>query len=267
MKRASRKTPSVIPGARPRFLEGERPEAVLLLHGWTGYPGQNYFLADRLNLEGFTVALPRLPGHGTDANDFRSRSGDEWIGKAVDAYLELSTNYEKVFVAGVSMGALLALILAARFDPAGIVLAAPAMEMKDRRVFLAPLLKGIIKDIPVQDDEESEDPDEEYIRREYWSWRRLDTVAELLRVRRHARRGLSRVSCPVCILETDKDSLVPLTAGANIKRRIRSAEVEMHRLTESSHQIFNGVEREKAAGLIIDWLNKVSRPSILTQAD
>lgn len=246
----------------PRYLEGSRSEAVLLLHGWTGYPGQNYYLADRLNREGFAVSLPRLPGHGTDGNDFRSRSAGEWIGKAVDSYLELSAAYPAVFVAGVSMGALLALILASRFEPAGIVLAAPAMEMKDRRVYLAPLLKRLVKDIPVQDDEQSDDPDEEYIRREYWSWRRLDTIAELLRVRSQARRGLARVTCPVCILEADRDTLVPLQAGENIRRRIPSTQVEMHRLRESSHQIFNGIERRKAADLILDWLKRVCQESI-----
>lgn len=262
MRRSAKHTPTVIPTALPRLLPGERPQAVLLLHGWAGYPGQNYYLADRLNQAGYTVSLPRLPGHGTDANDFRSRKAEEWIGKAVDAYLELRSSYSTIFVAGVSMGALLGLIIAGRFDPAGIVLAAPALAMKDRRIYLAPFLKRVIRDLPVRDDEKSEDPDEQYIREEYWSWRRLDTIAELLQVRREAKRIMGAVECPAYILETEKDSLVSPETGAVIRRRIASTRVEMHTFTESPHQIFNGSEREAAADLILDWLLRISAASI-----
>ena len=85
--------PAIIPSALPRFLEGPRRTAVLLLHGWTGYPGQSYYLGERLNAAGYTVSIPRLPGHGTNGKDLLAHGSADWIQKAEEAYLELRQLY------------------------------------------------------------------------------------------------------------------------------------------------------------------------------
>ena len=44
--------------------------AVLLVHGYTGYPGELRSVADALYEAGHSVYAPRLPGHGTTRADF-----------------------------------------------------------------------------------------------------------------------------------------------------------------------------------------------------
>ncbi|MCK4516990.1 MAG: carboxylesterase, partial [Spirochaetaceae bacterium] len=53
---------------RPVTHEGGTT-AVLLLHGWTGYTGRLAYLGEKLAAAGYTVRLPRLPGHGTNVRD------------------------------------------------------------------------------------------------------------------------------------------------------------------------------------------------------
>ena len=62
----------VIPAARPFTLlhEPRAEKAVLLVHGFTGYPGELVRPAEDLYEKGFDCFVPRLPGHGTTGKDF-----------------------------------------------------------------------------------------------------------------------------------------------------------------------------------------------------
>mgnify|MGYP006306074745 CR=1 FL=1 len=102
------------------------PTAVLALHGWTGWPGRLAYLAERLNQAGFTVSVPRLPGHGTNMQDMLQTRAADWIRCAVDEYLDLCERHERVFLVGASMGAVLASMIAAHFDVERVALLAPA---------------------------------------------------------------------------------------------------------------------------------------------
>ncbi|HKK48867.1 MAG TPA: alpha/beta fold hydrolase, partial [Alkalispirochaeta sp.] len=96
---------TVVAGALPFELMGDtRKPAILLFHGFTGYPGDMRYLAGRLNEAGYTTVVPRLPGHGTNHEDFQSTSARDWRRKAVDAYLEVASRHDHVVVGGLSMG-------------------------------------------------------------------------------------------------------------------------------------------------------------------
>ena len=62
--------------------------AILGLHGFAGYPGELSLPASVLQKEGYSVFVPRLPGHGTNSEDFNTTSHHDWIRKAVDSYEE-----------------------------------------------------------------------------------------------------------------------------------------------------------------------------------
>jgi carboxylesterase len=59
------------------------------------------------------VELPRLPGHGTSVEDMVSTGWSDWCDEAEAALRRLQARCERVVVAGLSMGATLALWLAA----------------------------------------------------------------------------------------------------------------------------------------------------------
>ncbi len=266
-------SPRIIQSARPLFLRGTNNTAVLLIHGWTGYPGQHYFLAEALNKQGYTVAVPRLPGHGSTTADFLSARGADWIRKAEDAYMELSVDYPRTVPVGVSMGALLALHIGARWKVPGIGAAAPAVSLKNRFAHFAPWIHPFISEIPLSpeekegkkmkkrtdegDEKKFEDPDEEYIREQYWSARYPSAVAQFLKVRRKVLKELSLVEAPLYIVETEQDEMVTLRSGQFIQEKSRSAKVDRLLLKESKHQVFNGTERETVASGLITWLDSL----------
>ncbi len=86
---------------------------VLLIHGLTGTPNEMRIIAKGLNKAGFTVMSMQLAGHCGTEEDLCKTCWQDWYASVVEAAENLSKQVEHVFVAGLSMGALLALKLAA----------------------------------------------------------------------------------------------------------------------------------------------------------
>lgn len=106
-------TTDILPGAEP-FSYAGGPNGVLVLHGFTGNPSSVRELGERLAAEGFTVTVPRLPGHGTTIEDMLTTVWDDWSGEALAAYDALDASCEQVAVVGLSVGGGLTALVAER---------------------------------------------------------------------------------------------------------------------------------------------------------
>src|ERR1700752_3888325 len=126
----------VLPGAEP-FEHTGGPVGVLLCHVFTGSPQTLRGWADYLADHGFTVSLPRLPGHGTTWQDLARTGWQDWYGELDRAFGALASRCEQAFVFGLSMGGCLALRLAEVHGSAvrGLVVVNPSLA-PDTRLFL-----------------------------------------------------------------------------------------------------------------------------------
>ena len=93
-------------------LPGDR-RGVLLIHGLTGTPNEMRMLGKGLNKKGFTVSAVQLAGHCGNVEDLLATGWRDWYASVQRAADELATRVDQLFVGGLSMGALLALKLAA----------------------------------------------------------------------------------------------------------------------------------------------------------
>ncbi|MDF7670475.1 alpha/beta fold hydrolase [Orbaceae bacterium ESL0721] len=94
------------------YLPGNR-NGVLLIHGLTGTPNEMRILAKGLQRAGFSVYAVQLAGHCGTEDDLNQTTWQDWY-KSVEAGADfLAQKVDNIFVAGLSMGALLALKLAA----------------------------------------------------------------------------------------------------------------------------------------------------------
>jgi len=101
----------VIQNVEFRF-EGGR-SGVLLIHGLTGTPAEMRLVGKGLNRAGFSVYGMQLAGHCGDAKDLLATNWQDWYASVVKAAEEFRKEVDHLFVAGLSMGAVLALKLAA----------------------------------------------------------------------------------------------------------------------------------------------------------
>jgi carboxylesterase len=247
----------VLPTAVPRRIPGSG-DAALVIHGFTGWPGEMAFLGDRLSNAGLAVSIPRLPGHGTNGRDFMETGWRDWMRAAIDAYLELAASHPRVHAVGFSMGGLIAIILAARVPVARLCLVAPGVMINNPLLPFTPILAPFMRRLRWPDavPRGLVDPeDETVLAREYWSWRFGSQSASFLRLQRMARRLLGRVSADTLVVLGGKDPTVPLSAWDFIRARIGSTILERAVFPESVHQIPSGVDRGPVADAIARWLS------------
>ncbi|QFS84020.1 Thermostable monoacylglycerol lipase [Roseivivax sp. THAF40] len=102
------------PGAQPFLFEGSRL-GVLFLHGFTSTPQSVRAVARRLHESTqATVMGPLLAGHGTVPEDLARTGHLDWVRSAEGALDTLRGRCDRVIIGGLSLGATIALNIAAR---------------------------------------------------------------------------------------------------------------------------------------------------------
>jgi carboxylesterase len=94
------------------FYEKHGEDAVLLIHGLTGTPAEMRAVAKRLTRQGFSVMCPQLAGHCGSIAALKRSKWQDWYKTVERAFEALKQEHPRVYVTGLSMGALMALKLA-----------------------------------------------------------------------------------------------------------------------------------------------------------
>lgn len=124
--------------------------AALLVHGFPGTPAEMRSLAETLSEAGWTVEAPLLPGFGTDIDTLFHRDYEDWLAAVRTAYRSLAMDHTPVLLIGHSMGAAVALGVAADVQPDGAILFAPFWRLPlDNPLLrlLRPILRVVIRRI------------------------------------------------------------------------------------------------------------------------
>ena len=140
---------TVMPGAEPWAADGD-DVGVLVLHGFTGSPKSVTPWGQALAAEGWTVRVPRLPGHGTRWQEMNMTTWEDWYAEADRNVRELQARCSHVFVMGLSMGGSLTLRLAEEHGDSirGIVLVNPAVHSERWDRHLLPFLQRFVPSFP-----------------------------------------------------------------------------------------------------------------------
>jgi carboxylesterase len=222
----------VMPHAEPLIIDGGRV-GVLLSHGFTGSPASmkpwGQYLAER----GFTVRVPRLPGHGTRWSDLNRVGWDDWYAELDAALSDLRASCEHVAVCGLSMGGALALRLGELRpdDVDALVLVNPAIASKNWQLRLVPALKLLVPSMPgIGNDIKKPGADEVGYQRTP-----LRALHSFLRAWPVIKADLDRVTAPLLIFRSTDDHVVDDSSLGFIQRGVSSPVAEYITLTDSYH--------------------------------
>jgi len=241
------------------------PDAVLLLHGFTGSPFEMRYVAGRLAGAGMRCLGPVMAGHGGDARVLARTPRGEWIARARDELIRLD-GARRTFVVGCSMGALVALALAheepGRVD--GLALLAPAMRLKP-----AGRLAGLLgrtaaaRLFPIVRKRAGSDVSDPEMRRRNTCMDAvpLAGVAELERLAADVDRLLPRVTVPALVVAGGMDHTVALSGARRIARRIGSGPARLVVLPRSWHLVGIDVERDRCADEILQFFASLPAPA------
>lgn len=94
------------------FLFENGPKMILLLHGFTGSSADTRQLARFLTKQGYSCYAPHLRGHGEMPEELVKYGPEQWWQDVQEAYHHLQQlGYQKIAVAGLSLGGIYALKL------------------------------------------------------------------------------------------------------------------------------------------------------------
>ena len=225
-------------------------------------------LGEALAGRGFPVRAVRLAGHGTAVAELTRTRWTDWLASASEGLDLLRRDCAYAAIAGMSMGALLALHLAATRarDVSALVLCGTPLRLRDFRLRLLgrfgglPVLSSQLRAITIP---KTRGPDisDPAVRAASSSYRAMPLagVLELLRLQDIVRRELDQVRQPALLLQGRHDHNVPFDNLELLRRSLGSGETEVHVLERSWHVVTLDVERDLVADLAGDMLERVER--------
>lgn len=228
---------------------------VLLVHGYTATTVEVRLLGQYLHERDYTVLGPLLPGHGTTPMEMNRCHWRDWAAAVKSAYDRLSSVCSKTFIAGESMGGLLALYLAAEHpEVAGVMTYAPALRVPSRiqpwltevlALFVSMLQKG-------RSDGSAAD--------ERWQGYRVDPIPaarQLFRLQRVVGSRLERIVQPLLVVQGRLDQTVDSGVPCFILEHVRSSKKELYWMPHSTHCVLLDQEWEEVAVLTERFMQDV----------
>ena len=256
---------------------------VVLFHGLTGAPSELWPLGLALASAGYRVEAPLLPGHGTTPEQLAQTSAEDVLAAARRA----ASNPDIAVIGGLSMGALLALIVTSeRPRTDALVLMAPALEMTGRNGWfmralgLLPLARipvllakgrpetgdvALIRE-PVEgrdemeraaaraaEDAASPGADGRYDRIPV-RW-----AGELWKLQRLAAKAAPRIACPTLMLHGLRDRTASPDSSVRLAELI-GKQARTRFFAESPHVLTLGPERGAVAAEVARFLREMGVP-------
>lgn len=223
------------PLAREFLLEGDR-RGVLLIHGFTATPSQMRPLGEALHHEGYTVLAVLLPGHGTTIEDMERQKWSGWLKACRDGFNLLARRCDEIYLAGLSMGGILTLILASELPVKAAVSIAAPMRLKNSMAKFSWLAGPFMRYQGWPKDPEKDAAERENAYHIGYSMTPVRKVPDLLRLEHIAERSLSNIRCPLLVVQPKKDDTVRLDSpDVILKGAVNSPYKKMLWLENSRH--------------------------------
>lgn len=227
-------------------------ELCIIIHGFSGNPWEVEPLAKALEQMGYEVITPLLPGHSIDNERMAKVTALDWIQMIERMVKQAIEEKKEIHMIGFSMGAMIASMMAYRYQLSTLVLLSPAvyvltpnlLRMKLEKFFLqtrkdralsnqtVPKNLSFIRSVP------------------------LYNFFQFHKLIRQAKGIFQHISIPICIIHGQKDETVDPKSSELIYSAASSTEKELHYLPLSRHHICQDCEAESVIQTVINFLKK-----------
>jgi carboxylesterase len=243
---------------------------VLLIHGLGGTQYDLGSLHKAFRRAGGEAHMITLPGHGTQPEDLIGVRAEAWLDAVTEQYRELEKQYDTLHVAGMCMGALVALLLCHRVEHARgklALLAAPVFidgwstpwyralrhvlyrvpgvaertKVEEGEPFglKNPLIRAIVKKKFERGDNF------------HYPWVPLACVRQVDRMRDWVRTAAPATHCPTLIVHAREDELTSLRSAQFLQDSMQDARSVV--VENSYHMICADNDRDLVAHHVLDF--------------
>jgi carboxylesterase len=246
-----------MPTAEPFFIPGGKV-GCLLVHGFTGTPKEMRMLADSLAQEKYTILAVRLAGHATAIEDIERSHWRDWLASVEDGLNLLKGCTDQQVVMGLSMGGVLSMMAAARYDVKGVItFSAPCGLPPDPRAkflpLLAPFVRYVGKGKPDWQNPEAIKDHAEYTRYPVRSILQLKEIIQVMR------QDLPQVRVPALLVQSHKDDGIPADSLDTIYNSISSTDKTKFWVENSGHVVIREPDRELIFAEVKKFIHRITK--------
>lgn len=270
-------------GARCDILERRGEAGVLLAHGITGAPTEMKPLIRKLAARGLTVWCPGLAGHCSSLKELKRTRWTDWYATLEESLLAMREECSTVFVSGLSMGALLALKLAADHpDLVNGVATLSATFFYDgwnvprfkQRYLLPVLLHSPLRHFMSYHEPPPYGIKDERLREmialvyasdstqqpEKFGYSEFpgDTIFETFRLIKAVKRQLARVTAPLLILHATEDDMASPANATFLASHVGSDDVEVFFIDDTYHVLTLDRRKDEVAERVAAFFLRLS---------
>lgn len=238
--------------------EDDRGAAVLCVHGLTGTPYEIRPIAEVLASRGFRARGPLLPGHGTRVEELMETTWQQWFESIQGEYERLRADSDQVFVAGISLGGLLSLELAAHNEVEGLLAIGTPLSLRAPIPQLVGVVKHVFKMLAKTRGSDIQDP-EARERHPGYKHMPLAGVHELVRLQRRVRQDLPSIHAPALIAHGRLDKTAAPKDATRIFEALGSEDKELLYLERSGHVVPVDRDGPELAGRAADFFDYLTQ--------
>ncbi|MBV6392292.1 MAG: Carboxylesterase [Anaerolineales bacterium] len=253
---------NIIETAEPFLLPGNRT-GILLIHGFTGAPKEMRWMGDHLNAQGFSCLGIRLAGHATKPEDMIASRWTDWAASVEDGFYLLSGLVDRIFLAGLSMGGVLSLLMSTKLNVSGVIaMSTPYSLPNDPRDYSPSVIKFYSRFVPYMS-KSKEAPGSSWFDKEAYkshvSYPRnpVRSIAELKLLIREMRAALPAVKKPVLLIHSKDDRYVPPENMERIYDGLVNAPAKQKAyITGSGHVVARDAARRQVFELAAEFIQR-----------
>ena len=245
--------------------DGEDMRGCIIAHGLTGTPACVNSISRELATSGFAVAAPCLAGHGGSVGDLSRVRWQDWYESVRGAYEEMTRYVDRVYFAGISLGALLGLKLAQDEGPKiralallGTPLVLPMLDQLAVPIVRYTPLRLAIRSVSKDFNVSVADPRGRFIYR-MASLPRIPaaSIYQLVSLQKQLMPNLKGVSNPMLLVHSERDRVAPARNVDILKKTVASDLIDTILLKDSEHVVTLDREKDTVAREIVSFFEKV----------
>ena len=200
-------------------------------------------MGEYLHREGYTCLGIRLPGHATHPIDMIRSRWTDWTASLEDGFRLLQGVSDRIVLAGLSMGGVLALLMSTRLDAAGVIAMSTPYELPGNAKYYPLWLVKLASRVMPFAPKSSEPPGASWFDKDACvgqvSYPRnpVRSVAELKTLLGRMRAALPGVTRPVLLIHSTDDRYVLPENMEKIYRGLENAAQREKRLVSGSGHV------------------------------
>lgn len=220
-------------------------------------------MGEFLNQQGYTCLGIRLAGHATNPEDMIRSRWTDWVTSVEDGYQLLHGMTDNIFLIGLSMGGILALLTSTRLAPRvkGVVaMSTPSRLPTDYPIWFLKLISIVLRYRPKSKEPPGSGWFDKTAYKDHVAYAKnpVRSTAELKKLILEMRAALPKINVPVLLMHSkDERYILPDNVEDIFVRLVNASDKTKLYITGSGHVLPRDASREQVFQSALEFIRRI----------